>query len=94
LITNPEDTGIFNPRIEEFVRVVHEAGGLASYDQANANGILGITRARRRWLDPVPLQPAQDVLDSARWWRAGCRGLLRHGGARPLPAAPDGRARR
>lgn len=45
LITNPEDTGIFNPRIEEFVKVVHEAGGLCSYDQANANGILGITRA-------------------------------------------------
>jgi glycine dehydrogenase subunit 2 len=45
LITNPEDTGIFNPRIEECVRIVHEAGGLASYDQANANGILGITRA-------------------------------------------------
>jgi len=46
LITNPEDTGIFNPRIEEFVKVVHNAGGLCSYDQANANGILGITRAR------------------------------------------------
>ncbi|MDH4208353.1 MAG: aminomethyl-transferring glycine dehydrogenase subunit GcvPB [Anaerolineae bacterium] len=45
LITNPEDTGIFNPRIEEFVRLVHQAGGLCSYDQANANGILGITRA-------------------------------------------------
>jgi glycine dehydrogenase subunit 2 len=45
LITNPEDTGIFNPKIETFVRVVHEAGGLCSYDQANANGILGITRA-------------------------------------------------
>ncbi|NIN64440.1 MAG: aminotransferase class V-fold PLP-dependent enzyme, partial [Anaerolineae bacterium] len=45
LITNPEDTGIFNPRIEEFVEVVHQAGGLCSYDQANANGILGITRA-------------------------------------------------
>jgi glycine dehydrogenase subunit 2 len=45
LITNPEDTGIFNPRIEEFVNVVHEAGGLCAYDQANANGILGITRA-------------------------------------------------
>jgi glycine dehydrogenase subunit 2 len=51
LITNPEDTGIFNPRIEEFVRVVHEAGGLASYDQANANGILGITRARDAGFD-------------------------------------------
>jgi glycine dehydrogenase subunit 2 len=45
MITNPEDTGIFNPRIAEFVRIVHEAGGLCAYDQANANGILGITRA-------------------------------------------------
>jgi glycine cleavage system P protein (glycine dehydrogenase) subunit 2 len=51
LITNPEDTGIFNPRIEEWVRVVHEAGGLCSYDQANANGILGITRARDAGFD-------------------------------------------
>ena len=51
LITNPEDTGIFNPRIEEFVDVVHQAGGLCSYDQANANGILGITRAREAGFD-------------------------------------------
>ena len=51
LITNPEDTGIFNPAIGEWVRVVHEAGGLASYDQANANGILGITRAREAGFD-------------------------------------------
>jgi glycine dehydrogenase subunit 2 len=51
LITNPEDTGIFNPRISEFVEVVHQAGGLCSYDQANANGILGITRAREAGFD-------------------------------------------
>ena len=51
LITNPEDTGIFNPRIEAFVRLVHQAGGLCSYDQANANGILGITRARQAGFD-------------------------------------------
>lgn len=51
LITNPEDTGIFNPRIDEFVGVVHEAGGLCAYDQANANGILGITRARDAGFD-------------------------------------------
>ena len=51
MITNPEDTGIFNPRIEEFVRLVHEAGGLCCYDQANANGILGITRARDAGFD-------------------------------------------
>jgi glycine dehydrogenase subunit 2 len=51
LITNPEDTGIFNPRIEEFVNIVHDAGGLCSYDQANANGILGITRAKEAGFD-------------------------------------------
>ena len=51
LITNPEDTGIFNPKIAEFTRIVHEAGGLCCYDQANVNGILGITRAREAGFD-------------------------------------------
>jgi glycine dehydrogenase subunit 2 len=51
LITNPEDTGIFNPRIQAFVELVHAAGGLCSYDQANANGILGITRAGEAGFD-------------------------------------------
>jgi glycine dehydrogenase subunit 2 len=51
LITNPEDTGIFNPRIEAFVDAIHRVGGLCAYDQANANGILGITRARDAGFD-------------------------------------------
>jgi glycine dehydrogenase subunit 2 len=51
LITNPEDTGIFNPDIDRFVEVVHVAGGLCASDQANANGILGITRARDAGFD-------------------------------------------
>lgn len=51
LITNPEDTGIFNPRITEYVEAVHEVGALAVYDQANANGLLGITRAREAGFD-------------------------------------------
>jgi glycine dehydrogenase subunit 2 len=51
MITNPEDTGIFNPKIEEFVEIVHQAGGLCAYDQANANGILSITRAREAGFD-------------------------------------------
>ena len=51
MITNPEDTGIFNPKISEFVDVVHEAGGLCAYDQANANGLIGITRARDAGFD-------------------------------------------
>ena len=51
MITNPEDTGIFNPHIDEIVEVVHDAGGLCHYDQANANGMLGITRARDAGFD-------------------------------------------
>jgi len=50
-ITNPEDIGIFNPRIAEFTRVVHDVGGVCGYDQANANGIMGITRAREADFD-------------------------------------------
>jgi glycine dehydrogenase subunit 2 len=50
-ITNPEDTGIYNNRISEFTQIVHEAGGLCGYDQANANGILGITRAKEAGFD-------------------------------------------
>ncbi len=51
IVTNPEDTGVFNPHIKEFTRIVHEAGGLCGYDQANANGILGITRAKEAGFD-------------------------------------------
>ena len=50
-ITNPEDTGIYNPRIDEFVKAAHEAGALCHTDQANANGILGIARARDAGFD-------------------------------------------
>lgn len=51
LITNPEDTGIYNERITEFVNLVHNAGGLCAYDQANANGVFGIARAREAGFD-------------------------------------------
>lgn len=46
VVANPEDTGIFNPRIKEFTDLVTEAGGLNCYDQANANGLFGVARAR------------------------------------------------
>jgi glycine dehydrogenase subunit 2 len=51
MLTNPEDTGIFNPHVAEFVRMVHEAGGLCAYDQANGNPLLGIARARDAGFD-------------------------------------------
>lgn len=51
MMTNPEDTGIFNPRIREYTDAVHAVGGICSIDQANANGILGITRAKEMGFD-------------------------------------------
>ncbi|MCZ7662861.1 MAG: aminotransferase class V-fold PLP-dependent enzyme [Thermoleophilia bacterium] len=51
LITNPEDTGLYNPHIKELTDAVHAAGGLCSYDQANLNGIMGIARAREAGFD-------------------------------------------
>lgn len=51
LITNPEDTGIYNEKIRQFVDIVHAAGGLCVYDQANLNGLMGITRARDAGFD-------------------------------------------
>ncbi|MFO1090816.1 MAG: aminomethyl-transferring glycine dehydrogenase subunit GcvPB [Hyphomicrobiales bacterium] len=46
LINNPDDMGIYNPHIKEWVRIVHEAGGLAFYDHANFNGVMSKIRAR------------------------------------------------
>jgi glycine dehydrogenase subunit 2 len=51
MITNPEDTGIFNPTIDEYVKVIHEAGGLCAYDQANSNALFGIARAKEAGFD-------------------------------------------
>jgi glycine dehydrogenase subunit 2 len=50
-ITNPEDTGIFNPQIDEYVKLIHEVGGLCAYDQANSNALFGIARARDAGFD-------------------------------------------
>lgn len=51
VIANPEDTGLYNPRIKEFTKIVTEAGGLNCYDQANANGLFGIARAKEAGFD-------------------------------------------
>jgi len=46
MMVNPNDLGVYNPNIDEWVDIVHEAGGLCFYDQANFNGTMGISRAR------------------------------------------------
>jgi glycine dehydrogenase subunit 2 len=44
MLTNPSTLGVFEHRIVEVARVVHEAGGLLYYDGANLNAILGKVR--------------------------------------------------
>ena len=46
MVNNPDDMGIYNPHMEEWVRIVHEAGGLCFYDHANFNGVMTRIRAR------------------------------------------------
>ena len=46
MLTDPYDTGVFDSNIGEYVKIVHEVGGLILLDQANANSILGVVRAR------------------------------------------------
>jgi glycine dehydrogenase subunit 2 len=51
VLNNPDDMGVYNPDIVEWVRLVHEAGGLAFYDHANFNGVMGRLRARELGFD-------------------------------------------
>lgn len=51
MINNPDDMGIYNPHIKEWVRLVHEAGGLCFYDHANFNGVMSRIRAAELGFD-------------------------------------------
>jgi glycine dehydrogenase subunit 2 len=51
MIGNPDDMGVYNPEIKEWVRIVHEAGGLCFYDHANFNGVMSRIRARELGFD-------------------------------------------
>jgi glycine dehydrogenase subunit 2 len=44
MLTNPSTLGVFERRIAEVARIVHDAGGLLYYDGANLNAILGMVR--------------------------------------------------
>lgn len=51
MVNNPDDMGIYNPQIKEWVRIVHEAGGLCFYDHANFNGVMTRIRAAELGFD-------------------------------------------
>ena len=44
MMTNPNTLGIFERRIPEIAKLVHDCGGLMYYDGANFNPILGVCR--------------------------------------------------
>ena len=51
MLNNPDDMGIYNPHIKEWVDAVHEVGGLCFYDHANFNGVMGRLRAAELGFD-------------------------------------------
>jgi glycine dehydrogenase subunit 2 len=51
MINNPDDMGIYNPEIKEWVRLAKEAGALCFYDHANFNGVMGKLSARELGFD-------------------------------------------
>jgi glycine dehydrogenase subunit 2 len=51
MVNNPDDMGVYNPQIREWVRIVREAGGLCFYDHANFNGAMIKIRARELGFD-------------------------------------------
>ncbi len=44
MLTNPSTLGVFERKIKEIAKLVHDAGGLLYYDGANLNAILGKVR--------------------------------------------------
>lgn len=51
MVNNPDDMGVYNPEMKEWVRIVHEAGGLAFHDSANFNGVMSKIRPREIGFD-------------------------------------------
>ncbi len=44
MLTNPNTLGLFDSRIEEIARIVHDVGATLYYDGANLNAVVGISR--------------------------------------------------
>src|ERR1700753_3365896 len=53
MLTNPPTLGVFERRIQEIAKLVHDAGGLLYYDGANLNAILGKVRPGDMGFDAI-----------------------------------------
>lgn len=55
MLTNPNTVGLFDKNILEITSIIHEAGGLAYYDGANLNAVMGEVRPGDMGFDVVHL---------------------------------------
>ncbi len=55
MLTNPNTLGLFEKNIAEITDIVHAAGGLAYYDGANLNAVMGIVRPGDMGFDVIHL---------------------------------------
>lgn len=55
MMTNPNTLGIFEERVEEISKLMHENGSLLYYDGANFNAIMGYTNPKLMGFDVVHL---------------------------------------
>lgn len=55
MLTNPSTLGVFEQRIVDIARIVHDAGGLLYYDGANLNAILGKVKPGDMGFDAIHL---------------------------------------
>lgn len=53
MLTNPNTVGLFDKNILQITEIVHAAGGLAYYDGANLNAVMGIARPGDMGFDVV-----------------------------------------
>jgi glycine dehydrogenase subunit 2 len=55
MLTNPSTLGVFERRITDIAKIVHDAGGLLYYDGANLNAILGWVKPGDMGFDVIHL---------------------------------------
>jgi glycine dehydrogenase subunit 2 len=55
MLTNPSTLGVFERKIKEIEKIIHDAGGLLYYDGANLNAILGKVRPGDMGFDVIHL---------------------------------------
>lgn len=55
MLTNPSTLGVFEKKIQEIAKIVHQAGGLLYYDGANFNAIMGKVKPGDMGFDVIHL---------------------------------------